>query len=310
MKHIVQYSGGTGSWAAAKRVADLHGPENVTLLFTDVLMEDGDLYRFLIEGACYIFGEAVPTQILTWWKTVPEFHQDKAARIRALETLRGDMADILPQLIWIADGRDPWTVYRDERMLGNSRLDPCSKILKRRLAEQWLAANCDPADTTLHLGFDWTEIHRFDDPLEPGKGSLHRWAALGWVARAPLCEKPMLSKADANRMCTEAGIVLPLLTRLGLAHNNCGGECSKAGQGHYAHLLRVLPDRYAHAEQEEEGFRAWIGRDVAMMAEVVNGEKRPLTLRTLRERIQAGRQIDMFDFGGCGCFEGDEREAA
>ena len=30
-----------------------------------------------------------------------------------------------------------------------------------------------------------------------------------------------------------------------------------------------------------------------------------LTLRELRERIESGGQVDMFDIGGCGCFAGD-----
>jgi hypothetical protein len=33
-----------------------------------------------------------------------------------------------------------------------------------------------------------------------------------------------------------------------------------------------------------------------------NGVKKPLTMRTLRLRIEAGEQADMFDIGGCGCF--------
>jgi hypothetical protein len=39
---IVMFSGGIGSWAAAKRVAERHGTDNLTLLFTDTLIEDGD----------------------------------------------------------------------------------------------------------------------------------------------------------------------------------------------------------------------------------------------------------------------------
>ena len=32
----------------------------------------------------------------------------------------------------------------------------------------------------------------------------------------------------------------------------------------------------------------------------------PLSLRQLRERIQNGGQVDMFDIGGCGCFVEDQ----
>jgi hypothetical protein len=43
------YSGGIGSWAAAKRLVD--SGIQPTLLFCDTLIEDGDLYRFLDESA-------------------------------------------------------------------------------------------------------------------------------------------------------------------------------------------------------------------------------------------------------------------
>jgi 3'-phosphoadenosine 5'-phosphosulfate sulfotransferase (PAPS reductase)/FAD synthetase len=49
MKHIIFYSGGIGSYFAAKRVLEKHRPEDVILLFTDTLIEDKDLYRFLDE---------------------------------------------------------------------------------------------------------------------------------------------------------------------------------------------------------------------------------------------------------------------
>ena len=55
MKHVVMFSGGAGSWAAAKRVAERHGTADLTLLFTDTLMEDEDLYRFLHEAAAAVF---------------------------------------------------------------------------------------------------------------------------------------------------------------------------------------------------------------------------------------------------------------
>jgi hypothetical protein len=49
---------------------------------------------------------------------------------------------------------------------------------------------------------------------------------------------------------------------------------------------------------------------VAILSDVVDGTKRPLTLTTLRERIEAGQQPDMFDIGGCGCFVADDDASA
>ena len=40
VRHVVQFSGGIQSWAAAKRVAAEHGTDNLTLLFADTKMED------------------------------------------------------------------------------------------------------------------------------------------------------------------------------------------------------------------------------------------------------------------------------
>src|SRR5688572_15760444 len=119
-RHVVMFSGGLGSWAAAKRVATRYGTKNLTLLFCDTLIEDEDLYRFIGEAA----------------------------------------ENVGAPLIRVADGRTPWQVYKDERFLGNARIDPCSRVLKREPAARWLNDNCAPKSTIIHLGIDWTESHR------------------------------------------------------------------------------------------------------------------------------------------------------
>ncbi len=266
MRHVVMFSGGIGSWAAAKRVAGQHGTRNMVLLFTDTRMEDEDLYRFLVQAA----------------------------------------GNVGAPLVVIADGRTPWQVYRDERYLGNSRVDPCSKILKRKLADAWQAANCDPGDTTIYVGIDWTEEHRFiGTPTK--QGLRERKAAAGWHYEAPMCAPPWLDKTMMLDLLTAEGIKPPRLYELGFAHNNCGGFCCKAGTGHFATLLRTMPDRYRHHEDEEQATMRHIGRsDIAILRDRSDGSSRPLTLRALRERIEAGAQPDMLETGGCGCFLDDE----
>jgi 3'-phosphoadenosine 5'-phosphosulfate sulfotransferase (PAPS reductase)/FAD synthetase len=119
-KHVVQFSGGLGSFWSAFRVIEKYGPDNVILLFADTLIEDADLYRFLAD-ACRFFG--------------------------------------LP-LVRVADGRTPLEVFRDVRFLGNSRVAPCSKYLKQLPCRQWLRENCDPDETTIYVGIDRTEAQR------------------------------------------------------------------------------------------------------------------------------------------------------
>lgn len=48
------FSGGAGSWGAAKRTVERHGPDDVLLLFADTLIEDEDLYRYLEEAAANV----------------------------------------------------------------------------------------------------------------------------------------------------------------------------------------------------------------------------------------------------------------
>jgi len=98
MKHIVSFSGGLGSWLAAKRVAEKYGTDDLYLVFTDVLIEDEDLYRFLHEAAKNVGGK----------------------------------------LITLTDGRDPWQVFHDKRYMGNTRTAHCSQELKSKPFEKWL----------------------------------------------------------------------------------------------------------------------------------------------------------------------------
>lgn len=118
--HVIQFSGGIGSWAAARRVADQHGTKNLVLLFADVLTEDPDTYRF---------------------------NEDAAT-------------DLGVSITRVCDGRTPQQLLRKKRWLGSSRIAPCSHLLKQQVCRDWLKANTDPATTTLYVGIDWSETHR------------------------------------------------------------------------------------------------------------------------------------------------------
>lgn len=260
MTHVVSFSGGIGSWAAAKRVAATHGTDDLVLVFTDTMIEDPDLYRFIEEAAANVGG----------------------------------------RFVRLADGRDPWQVFRDKRMIGNSRIDPCSEVLKRKLFERWRDAAYTPNNCVIYLGIDWTERHRIERVQQ-------RQAP--WRYEAPLCDPPMLFKGDALAALAKEGIEAPRLYRLGFKHNNCGGFCVKAGIGQFAHLLRTLPEVYAHHEAKEQEMREFLDRDVAILRTTRGDETVPLTLRDLRKRVQSGdcAGLDLYQAGGCGCFlDGDD----
>jgi len=261
MIRIIQYSGGAGSFAAAQSCIQQHGKENVVLLFSDTRMEDPDLYRFLTQTSAYL---GVPVTI-------------------------------------IADGRNPWQVFKDKRFLGNSRVDPCSRILKRELCKTWVEQRYTPADCELWFGIDWMEAHRI-------KNVENWWNP--YTCKFPLVEDKAYDKNKLIASLAELGIDMPRLYRLGFPHNNCGGFCVKAGKAHFLHLLKTLPDVYFQHEIQETVLRSYLGKDVTILREQVNNEKRYLTLKELRERAEeiAKTEEGQLDWGGCGCFSDIPKE--
>ena len=269
MKRIVMFSGGIGSWGAAKRVAEQFGTEDLYLVFSDVkgnnpsphVGEDEDTYRFIKEAAENVGGT----------------------------------------FVYLNDGRDIWEIFKEKRWLGNSRLAHCSHVLKQKPARDWLEANCDPKDTVVYVGIDWTETHRLPAIVKN---------YLPYKAEAPLTEPPYADKEAHIAAARAEGLVTPRLYDLGFSHNNCGGGCVKAGQGQFKKLLDVMPDRFAVWEQKEKEMQEFLGcDDISILTETVNGVKKNLPLIELRKRSEMSpKLIDIDDIGGCGCFfEEDER---
>lgn len=308
MNHVVMFSGGVGSWSAAKRVVERHGTENLYLLFTDTLIEDEDLYRFLVESAANVYGidhrrEDIAS-IAYMADTMPKVEDSDSRNIDSRKEhifkMRDLAVQVMPRLAWIAEGRTPWEVYFDVRFLGNSRIDPCSKILKRDLADKWIEENFEPEEVICYIGIDWSEIHRYDR-LAPRK--------LPYIYKAPMSEEPYVNKSEMLEHLNSEGIETPRLYKMGFSHNNCGGFCCKAGQGHFRTLLSEMPERFEYHESLELEIAEYLEKDVAMMKKTKDGVSRPLTLQDLRIEYEAGgNQLDLLDVGGCGCFLDDTDE--
>ena len=257
IKHLVFFSGGIGSWAAAKRVAHRDDVDQLPRLFAATKIEDEDLYRFLSES---------------------------------VENVRKD-ADV--DYVTIADGRDPWQVFEDVGFIGNTRVDPCSRILNRELMDRWRDEHCDPQHTTLYYGIDWTEIHRLERV---------RQRVPDWKIEAPMTLPPSINKPQMLAWCKDEGIEPPRLYKMGFAHNNCGGFCIKSGQAQFELLLRQMPERYAYHEKREAEVAKKIGSASSILRDRTRNTTKPLTLRQFRENLEMQPDLfDRFDFGGCGC---------
>lgn len=264
MRHVVSFSGGAGSWATARRVADEHGTDDLVLLVADTNSEADDWRPFV--DACH--------------------------------------ADVGGELVMLDNGgRSVWDVFDEQGFIGNSRVDICSRILKREPLRAWLEAECDPAGTVVYLGFDWTEAHRME------RARPH-WEP--WTVAAPMMDPPHVQKAEVLDMLRERGIPVPLLYEQGYPHNNCAGACVKAGHKQWRILLREDRERYLEVEAWEQRFRDRTGKDVAILRDRSMGDgfgscscmteldpraaaevevhiktSKPLTLAALRESVDA-----------------------
>ena len=233
--------------------------DDVVAVFADVNGEDEDNYRFLDEVHALLGGELVRLD---------------------------------------NEGRTIWDVFRENRYLGNTMVDICSRELKREPIAEWLSANRDPADTVMHIAIDWTEAHRIEATTEG-------WRRMGWTTRFILNEEH-LDKWHALEWLESAGIEAPLLTRMGWPHANCGGGCVRAGHGQWAALYLQRPDWFARWEAEETAFRRWIDKDVAICRDRrkdngADGKAVPLPLPELRRRVDAGLIKPNLTDGSCNC---------
>jgi hypothetical protein len=249
------FSAGSGSWAAAMRTIERHGKDDVELLFADAQIEDPDAYRFL----------------------------DDAEKQLGVPLHR------------IADGRDIWEVFVDERFIGNSRVDPCSKILKRKLMDEWIKEKGKTCDVVMVFGLDWSERTRVEKHRA-------RMAERGFACEYPMDDRPYVTKDEILDWMRSEGVEPPRLYGLGFGHNNCGGFCVKMGLGQARHLLFTLPDVYLRHEAAEAEAMARIGPTARpFLRSRKNGITKGITMRKFREMLEEQPFLfEDFAIGGCG----------
>ncbi len=243
--YIVMFSGGLTSYEAARRSIEKHGRERVRIWFADTNTEDEDLYRF-----------------------------------------NADVERILDHPIEVLDneGKTVWDVFFHQKMMGNTRMYPCSKFLKRQpLARKLKDEYPNPEDAVVVLGMDGIE-----DCNRTERAAKNQLPYQTWF---PLLEEPIIPKSQIARDLKKLGVERPRLYDQGFLHNNCGGFCVKAGVGQFAHLLAVNPERYAYHEAKEQEFREWRDQNVADLRGRRGGQTKPKTLGGLRNKGEERGQI-------------------
>ena len=322
--HIIFFSGGKSSFSVADYVKENYPNDNIVLYFTDTRWENHDLYRFINEAS------------------------DK------LE---------LP-LLTHAHGLNPVELMFEKKLVFNSRIGDCSKILKMKTARDYLKNGKKPefeewrnkhylksddfiTDATLYFGISFDEMHR----AEPIKKN---WKP--FKVEMPLIDNVI----DNNEILKKHNIEEPELYKLGFTHNNCNGRCVKAGQAHFKNLKEQMPEEFKKLMEQEHHLKVCVDayryikripddeiteeerqfmydelddayrdyfygradkpkvyippqataspehvefKTYSFMKRTKNKETKPYPLGELaRDLKEDEKQIDLFDFGGCGCF--------
>ena len=256
MNHVVHFSGGAGSWLAARRVRERFGAGNLTLLTADTGSEAADWHEFVDAAAEDIGGEYVK---------LPPVHP-------------GGL----------------WELAENQRMIPSSRAGFCSRILKMQPSDNYINEHFSPETSVRYFGFDCYEDHR----LERMRRRLE-----GWNVEAPLLWDPPLDKHAALEALKATDLPYPAAYELDLPHNNClASGCFKGGQAYWKRFAELFPKRFAETERNEQEFQAKIGKPVTILRRQVDGRIVPLSLTELRERHESQGQLDLDDYGACGCY--------
>jgi hypothetical protein len=296
MKHVVMFSGGVGSWAAAKRVAEQHGTNDLVLLFADVggdscVCTHRSSQHINGRGPCDVKVDGKYCRGCSVFTRNPHVGEDEDCYRFVHEGAK----NVGGQLVILNEGRTIWEVFKDDRFLGNSRLANCSKFLKQRPAHRFLEDNCDPTDTAVYVGIDWMETHRLP-AIEKAYAPI--------PAFAPLTEPPYLDKEDMLKWCIAEGLLPPRMYAQKYPHANCGGGCVRAGQGQFKLLFETNPERFAYWEAQEQELRDYLDKDVSILKDRRGGTTKPLPLSVFRQQLTKDNEgiTDADDIGGCGCF--------
>lgn len=189
--HAVFFSGGKSSFTVAHLVKERYPEDNIFLYFTDTRWEDEDLYRFIYEGS------------------------DK------LE---------LPML-YHCYGLNPIQLMHKQRVVFNSRIGDCSKILKMGVAADYFRRGIEPET------MKWYNQEYLKEPIDPlregfaenttlyfgiGWDEAHRESAIKKNWQPFQVEMPLIEEVVDNAVILERyNIRQPRLYDLGFAHNNC-----------------------------------------------------------------------------------------
>ena len=202
---------------------------------------------------------------------IKEEHSDNARFVQDCERWYGRPITIIENAAYSGSTKE---VYRKRRFLVGPRGAACTRILKKEVRKAF-----ERPDDRQVFGFTLEEQERYDEFIDANNID---------------CDAPLirhgLRKADCLAVVEAAGIVLPMMYRLGYKNNNCIG-CVKGGAGYWNKIRRDFPETFEEMARIEEE----LGRTICKTT--ISGVRTRVTLRQLPP--DAGRYDDEPDIS-CG----------
>lgn len=194
----------------------------------------------------------------------------------------------------------PFDIFVQQGFIGNSRNDPCSRMLKREVVFNYVKQNYASDQCVIAVGIHYDEFERSVAISE-------NWQDKGYEVIFPALDRSSPSKDEQNRLMREwYGVEIDLYQH-GFEHNNCGGACVKAGQRQWAMLWVHYPEVYQEWEELEQKWNITWGEirgEHTILRLQRKGERQYISLKDFRETILeparkmgGATQLDRFIFG-------------
>jgi len=181
----------------------------------------------------WILANYPPDDVLIVNAFVKEEHEDNRRFLADCERWFGH------QVLELRDhkyGASTDEVWRRKRYMKGPKGAPCSQLLKRNL----LATIAEPDDVNV-VGFTKDEEDRLVELQE-------HFPCQQWFAP---CIEQGLSHEDCLAIIDRAGIVLPMMYRMGYQNANCIG-CPKGGQNYWQAIRADFPQRFVQIQAIQE----------------------------------------------------------
>ena len=206
MKIVSWFSGGVTSTIATMLTLDEYGMDNVEIVFFETGSHHDDNARYFADCE-RLFGKPIKT------------------------VMKDGFTDI-------------HAVFEKERFINSPYGAPCTKILKKKVRQEWEDEN------------EWDhQVFGFEDsPREVTRAERFEKESPYTKPLFPLIERGM-NKEKCISILRDLGIELPMMYRLGYANNNCVG-CVKGGMGYWNKIRLDFPTVFARMARAERDIGA------------------------------------------------------